>query len=405
MEIKKYSDFESLEIIHIFDYYDFPLFFVSKSPINEYYVNYYVEELEGNTDKWMFGRISIKECADLMEHRLSVLKLLNHLFEKKRLHYLFMNPSQNQPDSILKIELVDANNFDPESFPEEDFFVEYDYVTEKELVKIEEDIIDSSKFKMVLKDDENRHDIGLDLFLDILSNLKESINDIAYDIGNKLMGQKPEHAINLRVDSLQPSSFGVWLKAEPLEADLFEVPEKSLNNLFELIDDIKHKSPNEIKEQIDIDEEYSIETIQSVKNMLKDIVDNDFSLTLEANTKLQMRSKEVKFDKESYNKLSILNSILKEKSEKLVEEIEVEGVLTSINTSYNKFRIVTTTIGEISGKMSSEMFRELKKSNNVQFKVPSAIKATVKKEIVNNYLEEQHYEKYTLVHFEQPELV
>ncbi|MDC7762670.1 hypothetical protein POL82_04300 [Priestia aryabhattai] len=403
MEIKKYSDFEKLEIIHIFDYYDFPLFFVSKSPINEYYLNYYVEELEESTDKWIFGRISSKECTDLMEHRLSVLTLLNHLFKKRRLHYLFMNPAHTQPDSILRIELVDANNFDPESFPEDDFFVEYDYVTEKELVKIEEDIIDSSKFKMVLKDDENRHDIGLDLFVDMLSNLKESINDIAYDIGSKLMGQKPEHAINLRIDSLQPSSFGVWLKAEPLEADLFEVPEKSLNNLFELIDDIKHKSPSEIKEQIDIDEEYSIETIKSVKNMLKDIADNEFSLTLEANTKVQMTTKEVKFDKESYNKLSILNTILKEKSEKHIEEIEIEGVLTSINTSYNKFRIVTTTIGEISGRMSTEMFRELKKSNNLQFKVPSLIKATINKENVKDYLEEEFYEKYTLVKFEQPE--
>ncbi|KQL19202.1 hypothetical protein AN957_11810 [Cytobacillus solani] len=82
--------------------------------------------------------------------------------------------------------------------------------------------------------------------------------------------------------------------------------------------------------------------------------------------------------------------------------VEVEGVLTSINTSYNKFRISTTTIGEISGKMSTEMFKELKKNNNLQFRVPSAIKAMIKKEFVTDYLEE-YYERYTLMQFEPPE--
>lgn len=402
MKIKKHSELVSLEAIHIFEYYDFPLFFISKSPEDEYYLNYYVEEFDDNIDKWLFGRITSKELKDLIELRISVLELLNKLFEKKRLYHLYIDSTPNHLKEDLHLELVDANNFDEESFPEEDFFVEYDYVTKQKLVRVEQDLIDSSRFKMVLRDDRNSHDISLDLFLDVLSNLKESINDMAYDIGSKLIGQQPSHAINLRVDSLQPSSFGVWLKAEPLEADLFEVPEKSLNNLFELIDDIQHKNPAEIEEQIDIDEEYSIETIKSVKNMLKDIVDNDFSMTLEANTKVQMMPKEVNFDKASYNKLDVLNSILKNKSQKYTEEINVEGVLTSINTSYNKFRISTDSIGEISGKMSKEMFRELKKNNNVQFRVPSLIKATVKKEIVNDYLEEEYYEKYTLIHFEQP---
>ena len=399
----KYTDLEQSEIIHTFDYYNFPLFFISKAPSSELFLNYYVEEIEEKVDKWLFSRITNKEVRNLIEHQISVLDLLNNLYDKKRLYHLFMDSALSLTNEDLILELVDANNFDEESFPEEDFFVEYDYVTKQKLVNIERDVIDSSMFKIVLKDDRNSHDISLDLFLDVLSNLKESINDIAYDIGSKLMRQEPNHQINLRVDSVQPSSFGIWLKTEPMEADLFEVPEKSLNNLFELIDDIHHKNQTEIEEQIDIDEEYSIETIKSVKKMLKNIVDNDFSLTLMGNTKAQMISKEVKFDKTSYNKLDVLNKILKDKSQKHSVNIDVEGVLTSINTSYNKFRITTNSIGEISGKMSKEMFKELKKDNKLQFKVPSPINATVKKEIVNDYLEEDYYEKYTLIHFTQPD--
>ncbi|MCY7677860.1 MULTISPECIES: hypothetical protein [Bacillus] len=124
------------------------------------------------------------------------------------------------------------------------------------------------------------------------------------------MDQLPTHEINLRLDSLQPSSFGVWLKTEPNEVYLFEVPEKSLNNLFEIIDDIHKK---DIKEPIEIDEEYSLETIKSIKNLLKDVVDNKFALSLEANTKSR-GEKSVEFGKESYDKLDMLTQILKEKS-------------------------------------------------------------------------------------------
>lgn len=401
MEKIKYEDLKQYEAVHIFDYYDFPLFFISESPSKELFLNYYIEDIDQKIDKWLFGRITIKELKDLTERRLSVLTLLNRLYTRKRLYHLFINsiPSQER----VEFELVEQHNFDEESFPEEDFYVEYDFVTKQHFVSIEEDVIDSSKFKMVLKDDQNSHDISLDLLLKVLGNLKNSLNEMANDIAEKLWGDISEYKINLRVDSLQPSSFGIYLKTEPTEADLFEVPEKSLSTLFEFIDDIQHKSPKEIEDQIDLDEVYSIETIKGVKNLLRDIIENDLTLALQAKTKKQTQNIEVKFDKESYSKIDILNKILKDKSQSYSEEFEVEGVLTSINTTYNKFRITTTTVGDVSGKMSREMFSELKLNNELQFKVPSAIKAIIKKEFVNDYIEEKQYEKYTLMKFEQPE--
>lgn len=402
MKTIKYSDLEHSEIIHTFEYYDFPLFFISKSPNGELLLNYYIEEIEENVDKWLFSRITNKECKDLIEQRLSVLNLLNRLLNKQRLYHLYINSILKEANDVLDIELVIPNNFDPESFPEEDFFVEYDYVTKRNLVKIEHDLIDSSRFKIVLKDPNNSHDIGLDLFIEVLSNLKNSINDIANDIGSKLIGEKSSHPISLRVDSFQPSSFGVWLLTEPLEVDLFEVPEKSLSNLFVLIDDIEHKSPSEIEEQIEVDEEYSLETIKSVKKLLKDIKENEFSFKLEATTKSDKLLKQVKFDKDSYNKLDILTNILRKKNEKYTETMELEGLLTSVNTINNYFRISTSN-GEIGGRMSRDLFKRLKKDQNIKFRVPSQIKATIEKEVVKDYVEDEHSEKFILVHFEQPE--
>lgn len=399
MEIKKYSDLEVLNSIHIFEYYDFPLFFISISPTDEYYLNYYIEEIEDNVDKWLFSRISNKECMSLIEQRTSVLVFLKHLLKKQRLHHLLVDSNLNEPNADLNVEIVNVNNFDPESFPEEDFFVEYDYVTNQNLVKVEKEVIDSSKFKMVLKDVDNNHDIGLDFLLDILGNLKKTLNDMAHDMGKKLIGEEVMNPINLKVDSLQASSFGVWMKME--SNDLFEVPEKSLNNLFEIIGDISTKTQKEIEEQIEIDEDYSLETIKSIKNMLKHVSENEFSFKLKGTKKSDGASTEVTFDKNSYDKLDILINILKNNSEKSSETIEIEGELTSVNTSRNHFRIQTDEI-DIKGKMSTHLFKKLKNDKNVKFRVPSPIKAIIEKEIINDLVEDTSSVKYKLVSFEQP---
>ncbi|PGT92236.1 hypothetical protein COD18_15495 [Bacillus cereus] len=399
MKILKYSDLVSLDAIHIFEYYDFPLFFISKSPEDEFYLNYYVEEINDNTDKWLFSRISNKERINLIGQRTSVLTLLKHLLNKQRLHHLLVDSTLTESTEDLNVELVNVNNFDPESFPEEDFHVEYDYVTSQNLVGIEEEVVDGSRFKMVLRDVNNSHDIGLDFLLDIFGNFKKTISDMAYDMGKKVMGEEVMNPITLKVDSLQPSSFGVWIKME--SDDLFEVPEKSLSNLFEIIGDIATKEQKEIEEQIEIDEDYSLETIKSIKNMLKSVSDNEFTFKLEGNTKSTGAPKEATFDRDSYDKLDMLINILQDKSETSTETIEIEGELTSVNTSRNYFKIQTDEI-DITGTMSRELFRKLKSERNVQFRVPSSIKATVEKKTINDLVNDDSSVKYTLVSFEQP---
>ena len=400
MNIKKRSDLESLELIHIFEYYDFPLFFISKDPTEKLYQNYYIEESEKKINKWLFSRISVTECKNLMEQRISVLDLLNKLNQRERLFHLFIDSSKTEPDMELNIEVVDANNFDYESFPEEDFYVEYDYVTNEKLTKVEEEILDS-KFKLVLKDFQNSHDIGLDFLLDIFENFKKTMNEIAKDVGRSIVGDEcSSEKINLRVDSLQPSSFGVWLKTE--SDDMFDVPEKLLSHLFEIIQNITTKNKKEIEELIFLDESYSIESIKSLKNMLTKVSENNYTFKLEGNTKYNDDTKVVTFGEESYEKLDVLVNILQENSTSTSECIEVEGELTSVNIAYNQFRVSTTSIGDIKGKISPELFYDLK-NKNIQFRVPSVIKARIRKEMITDLVEDTTKIKYELMSYIQPE--
>jgi Asp-tRNA(Asn)/Glu-tRNA(Gln) amidotransferase C subunit len=401
MKINNYFDFINLEIVHIFDFYDFPLFFISKSPNDEYFLNYYVEELENDMDKWLFSRISNNERINLIHKRASTLELLKRLYDKGRLNNLVLNKNRTD-NSYFKISQINEENFDPESFPADDFFVEYDYLTKTDLVEVKEDFIDSSKFKMVLNDKVNSHDIDFDLLLSVMSNFKKSLSQIANDVGKKLFGRVTDlNPINLRVDAFQPSSFGILLKTEKKDGDLFELPERSLDSFFQLIDDISSKSVEYIEEQIELDENYTLETIKQMKHLLKEVSDNNFSFKLEGVTKYGNQLKNVKFDKESYYKLDILNEILKKNSQEVTEKIEVEGILTSVNLPRNRFRISTTTMGEIQGSMSKELIKKLRNETDLQFKVPSIIKAKIEKTIVNDLLDDNYVEKNTLVYFEQ----
>jgi hypothetical protein len=399
MKIKKQADFKNLEIVHIFEYYDIPLFFISESSDNEFYINYYIDEMTNGVDKWFFGRISNKERLKLLNKQMSVLSFLNHLLKKERLYHIFIDPFFRDLGAELKLELVNAKNLDEESFPEEDFYVEYDYVTGENLIKLEEDIMDSSRFKVILKDKNNSHDISLDFFINLFEKFKSAMVSAAKDIEENLMGEISTSTVNLKLDSLEPSSFGVWVKAE--SNDIFETSDKSLNNIFNIIENVSLKSKREVEELIEIDQEYSLETIKNIKNMLYSISKNEFSFNLRGTSKFNGVRREVTFNHDSYEGLNILLDILEDKSEKTTENIEVEGTLISVNVSRNYFKIQTLE-ADIKGKMSMELFEKSKKLGDIQFRVPSGIKAEIQKEIIKDYVNDDSSIKYTLLSFEQP---
>lgn len=404
MRISKYSELDSLETVHIFDYYDFPLFFISKSSNSEYYLNYYIDEIQEHVDKWFFSRITNRERLHILEQRLSVLKFLEKLFKKGRLHHLYINATFRGTQENLKIEVVDEDTLDLDSFPEEDFIVEYDYINKKSLNKVNETIIDSSKFKLVFKDELNSHDIELDLFMDLMQKFKKTYNGLL-QVKNKAINEilsDKDYQINLKVDSFEPSSFGVWLKTDPLEPDLFEIPEKSLSSFYDLINEIKEGSGIVIEESLEVDEEYNIDTIKDMKNFLKEISINKLSFAIEGNIKSdEEESKKVVFDKNSYSKIEVLNEILLNKSNENTEILSIEGTLTSINIPNNKFRLTTDEYGEIQGSMAKDLRDRVKDSFDQQFKVPGKIKVQIERSIINNHLEEQYTTKDKMISFIQ----
>lgn len=387
-----YKELKNMEIVRIFDYYNFPLFFISKSKDGLFFLNYYIQD-----DEWFFCRITNREYLSLIQQSISVLFFLNNLKDKRRLHILTTGDNVHDEQNI-NIALVDELNFDPESFPTEDFFVEYDYVTNTELMKVEEDIIDGAKFKMVLKDENNNHDISLDVLINVCSLFKELVNGFFTSLGEKMFSGGNGQRLNLKVDSLEPSSFGIWFTTE--SSDLFSVSDKSINNLFVALEDVVTKSQRDLLDQIEIDEILSLDNLREIQKLFKEIRKNNYTFKLLGTKKGSRDRLEVSFDKNDYQKIDLINKLLVNKNEETEKIIEVEGELISINIRRKTFKI-SLSDKEIDGKLSNKLLKAMD-NGELQFKIPSKIFGTLKEKIATNHLSEEQKIGYELLDFIHP---
>ena len=383
-----FEELDELEIINIFKYFDFPYVFVSKSLGDKYYFNYYIEPLDDGTDKWLFSEISNVERLDILGQRISMLELLNKLKENMRLKHLYITP-QDDGNCVIKFETVNAYNFDPESFPVKDYYAEYDYQTDTELKRVEEEVVEASRFKLVLKDRNNNHDIGLDLLVAILSNFKKSLKGIATDLG------LDNECVDLKVDSLQPSSFGVYLKSED---DIFNTSGKTLGKMFELIERINTNTEEKMADIIENDV-YSMSTIKEVNELLKDIKKNDYTLAFQSKVRKDGTPVEVIFERTSYSKVDTISNILL-RTNTNEEELNITGTLTSINSINNGFSIKSSDETKFKGIMVKELFEKVK-YQEISFKVPAEIEAVIIKETKYNVQNGTEQVKYRLKKFTQ----
>lgn len=407
--INKYKEFKDLEPIVIFEYYDFPMFYVAQSPKNELYLNHYIAEVADGLDKWLIARITKKEYQKLINHRVGVLELLTNLKTTNRLHHLYFDINEENIEKDLSIEIIDAENFDPECFPEDNYFVEYDYLHDQPIEKNTEQSIYLKSFKLILKDRTNKHDIELDYFKNIMGKLQSSLDSmVAHNsISTDTTSQE---SINLHLVALEASSFGVSLMVDPNKIDMFNISEESIIDFMHLIDDVSSGTTQDINDQIFIDEAYSIDTIKHVKTFLKTVSDKKYSFIIEAKNDRNEVFKNVSFKENVYKNIGILENILAEQSNEVIETFTITGNLTMVSMKRNRFRIEDVETGNkeltieptMSGRISRDIIKTIK-DNNLKFFVPSKISATIERKTITDYIKDEHSYNHVLIKYEQAE--
>ncbi|MER2123889.1 MAG: hypothetical protein ABS936_07515 [Exiguobacterium indicum] len=409
--ISNYKEFSDLNPIVIFEYYDFPMFYVAQNSQNDIYLNHYIEELEDGMDKWLTARITKKEYKNLVNNRVGVLDFLNKLKSANRLHHLYFNIHEENLDNELHSELITSDNFDPESFPQENYFVDYDYLQERPLERITDDIAHLKSFKLILKDRANKHDIELDYFNNIMGKLQNSLDSLVAHSNDETLDPAPSQSIHLNLVALEASSFGVSLMIDPNSVDIFNKSEEAIIEFMHLIDDVSNGTTQNINDQIFIDETYSIETIKNVKTFLKTISDKKYSFKIEAKDEQDEVIKNVSFKEEVYKNIEILEKILEEQSSETTETFSITGNLTMVSMQRNRFRIEDVEAEDkeievdetISGRISRDVIKTIK-DNKLKFYVPSKISATIERKTINDFIKDEYSSQHVLIKYEQPEV-
>jgi hypothetical protein len=127
MDITK-EDLWEAEELHVIDYYDMPLFFITKVKKEKILLNYYIEDdKQNNSDLWFIGEISEDELNQLMNGEISSLALMDSMIEKEQLFYGTISYNKDN----VSFELVTNENLDEDALPQEELFLKKNSTDEK----------------------------------------------------------------------------------------------------------------------------------------------------------------------------------------------------------------------------------------------------------------------------------
>lgn len=369
----KYSEFISLDYEYIFEYYDFPLFFISKNKDQQLFLNYYIEEVD-DIDKWFISRITTDEMNQLLAKEKEVKSFLIKLISDKRMNYLYVN----HKDEVISFHEIDK--MDLEDLPLEDFYVDYDYISNSEINYVNEFEVTSNEMNVVIRDQNDSHLIDVDLLTKTLNSFQDYFDSLT------------DGLINLRVSAFYPSSFGVKLIADD---DIFDSSHKKIETALIMLNNIKDKNINNIKDNLLIDKAYSIDSLNKARKLAKLISSENVSLEIKA---IGPEKNSFIINKSDKGKFESIAQIVKEFIPINEKNINVQGVLTSINTNRNYFSITGEDERKYSGKLQQELKDNL---TDNQFIVPALIKAELLKIETFDIDKDEYNVKYEMISFDQ----
>ncbi|MGI8161186.1 hypothetical protein ACR0RE_00100 [Staphylococcus haemolyticus] len=370
----EFEELTRFEYEYIFEYYDMPLFFILKSPNNELYLNYMIDEINIDEYKWFFSRISRIELDRILNNFIGIKSFLIQLINEERMEYLVINNKEQSLSFNKVIELKD------DELPLEDYKVEYDYLRNEKIENQEENIrIDSSEFDLILRDVNNSHLIDVNILANILGKMEMLYTNISKGYSS------------LKVEAVYPSSFGLRLVGEE---DLLNTSEKTLENILILFNNIKESNFSNIEENLNIDKLYDLKAINKAKQLVEDIYKYNISLEIKPKQNVEYSHFIDKEDKSKFKKLSdFIDQITPIKT-----NIEVSGVATSINMNYSKFSIIGEDNIRYSGKLDKKFKEDIA---DIQFVIPAKIKAELSKIEKYNFEKDDYDISYEMKNYHQ----
>lgn len=396
MSTDRLTNVSDLKSIFVFDYYDFPLFFISKNTsTKKYYFFYFID-----TEVYFFKELTRLDIS-LIFNGISIRNILQHFYDDGSLKIINFKSANNKVIEIRDF-LINHDEAIEELFPEDNEFIEYDEINNLSFEELRlsfenyfPELFNVKDITLRLIDKENSNQLSADSVLTSIEYVKNIFNGIK----SMLQDKNKFTDTNLDIAAFSRGSFKIdFTLSEEDQGNIFG-NEVYFDEMISFMDFLDNPPKNEIGF-------YTSELIYKKEFIL---ATNDYYKFLEEeNLVAEFYNKDVEIGvlKESSNlskNLSEMTRIIREEEKVIIREEEylnIKGEVLSANKSRNHFKIASDKYGDVSGIFEKELFKDIKASVK-QITVSKRISARVNKIVENNSTNTINKVTYILMDFDQ----
>lgn len=397
------EDVENLNIIHIFEYYDHPLFYIAQNSHLDNFLFYFIDDEPFST--WLVSQVSMNEISIVRNRQVGVKTFLNRLFKRKRLFKIHIDEGKILDDLTS---VLTEDNIDSYDFPEDDFEVEFDYISNTDLQKQEVLTSEEPKYlKLIFKDEDNSHSIPASVFKSVIANLEDYIN-----YTTKHLNQESKIP-SLNLLALPASSFGAEFEVIlEEEIDLDQISSKVTQSLVSFIGELDLVNEKELSDQIFIEERFTPKQVKAIQKITEDAIDSGYDLIVETQDKDKNPIASSDITRLNRGKINKIDTALRLNNRHNSEIVEIDATVVAVNLKSKVFWLDISDLDDKSkfenrndfhGKIDDELLDKLKDNNNpITINVPSKILARIKIDTIFDFtLPKTKDHKYSLLSFSE----
>ncbi|CAK1770637.1 DUF6575 domain-containing protein [Vibrio crassostreae] len=376
LELSKLKPFE------IFDYFDGPRFYSCKSPTNQLYLVFWVDETDNGADQWVYIKISSDRYYAMRNRNISIQETF---LAPEDGYSLFVSVAQKND---FTIEHILPEQYDEEWFSDEPEFIELEDLSNVNMLpqrQSEPEFASSASNRHVIDlsiiNQNNSYEISANALGTILTKYQGFIDALSCDTPNaKRVPEDLKEKQAFHVTNVYAGSFGVRLQSKYSELFPNPVIETTIEKAISILNGLG--SADELSKNIS---EMNLLTRSRFKGLLKGLVDNKLSLSTDYGNPDGRRTS----IKSNYTHLQYaLNNLVNCYSSDSEDRVLLNVTLVGVDVNSDFFAIKLTDGQIIKGKLS----KDLEASN---FTVPSTLNVLVKETCKANDATDE--EKWTYI--------
>ncbi|HEM6145327.1 TPA: hypothetical protein U2D27_000934 [Streptococcus suis] len=387
-------DFESIEYLYIFDYYDIPLSFITKKIDDKYYFVYAID-----FDTFFVKPLSVKNLK-LLFSDITTHELLQEFYSEDDFSILRRETDNTFTTKNVKLFELENNINVSEYFPEDDSKFERDFISGKsfntlcsEYTTTFSDVLNNKQLTIKLVDNHNSNSADLAVVtkaINLMDNFIEGTKEF-------LRGHSVFPNGKLVLTPFTPGSFNINFElVRPEEVTLFEDEfELYFDDFIVFTESINHKEASDVYSDVIFEDKKIVKSFIEFYNVIKE---NELTVTLE---KDKNKLSTIIVNEQSDKFIHDLGSLIQKQddSEMISEVFDFEGIVSSASNARNNVSIRTLS-GSVKAKFSKELFGEIRRMDRT-ISVSSEIQGQWLKQ---TFLDEKRNviaEKYEILNFVQ----